>query len=66
MLSYHQCREAIAAGISKMFYMDEKQNQSDVMTKFLVHAVSFPLVSIYFLFWKGPIGVDRLAPNFQD
>jgi hypothetical protein len=54
MLSYHRCREAIAAGISKMFHMDGKQNPSDVMTKFLAHAVSYPLVK-YFLFWKGPI-----------
>jgi hypothetical protein len=54
MLSYHRCREAIAAGISKTFHMDGKQNPSDVMTKFLAHAVSYPLVKC-FLFWKGPI-----------
>jgi hypothetical protein len=55
MLSYHRCREAIADGISKMFHMDGKQqNPSDVMTKFLAHAVSYPLVK-YFLFWKRPI-----------
>jgi hypothetical protein len=54
MLSYQRCREAISAGISKMFHMDGKQNPSDVMTKFLAHAVSYPLVK-YFLFWKGPI-----------
>ncbi len=54
MLSYHRCREAIAAGISKMFHMDGKQNPSDVMTEFLAHAVSHPLVK-YFLFWKGPV-----------
>jgi hypothetical protein len=54
MLSYHRCREAIAAGISKMFHMDGKQNPSDVMTKFLAHSVSYPLVK-YFLFWKGHI-----------
>ena len=55
MLSYHRCREAIAAGISKMFHMDGKQNPSDVMTKFFAHSVSYPSVE-YFLFWKGPIG----------
>jgi hypothetical protein len=54
MLSYHRCREAIAAGISEMFHMDGKQNSSDVMTKFLAHAVSHPLVK-YFLFSKGPV-----------
>jgi hypothetical protein len=54
LLSCHRCREAIAAGISKMFHMDGKQNPSDVMTKFLAHAVSCPLVK-HFLFWKGPV-----------
>jgi hypothetical protein len=54
MLSYHRCKEAIAAGISKMSHVDGKQNPSDVMAKFLAHAVSHPLVK-YFLFWKGPI-----------
>jgi hypothetical protein len=61
MLSYHRCREAIAAGISKMFHMDGKQNPSDVMTEFLAHAVSCPFVK-YFLFWKGdPL---KMVPNF--
>jgi hypothetical protein len=54
MLSCHRCREAVAAGVSKMFHMDGKQNPSDVMTKFLAHAVSHPSVK-YFLFWKGPV-----------
>jgi hypothetical protein len=36
MLSYHQCREAIA-------------NPSDMMTEFLAHSVSYLLVN-YFLF----------------
>jgi hypothetical protein len=38
MLSYHGCREAITAGVSKMFHMDGKQNPRDVMTKFLAHS----------------------------
>ena len=57
MLLCHQCREAIAAGVSKMFHADGKQSRSDVMTKFLARAPSCPLVRC-FLFWKGPIGVD--------
>jgi hypothetical protein len=39
---------------SRMFHMDGEQNPSDVMTKFLAHAVSHPSVK-YFLFWKGPV-----------
>jgi hypothetical protein len=55
MFSCNRCREVIAAGICEMFHMDGKQNPSDVMTKFLAHSVSCPLVK-HFLFWKGHIG----------
>jgi hypothetical protein len=56
MLSYHRCREAIAVGILKMLHLDRrKQNPSDVMTKFLAHSVSCPLVEC-FLFRKGHVG----------
>jgi hypothetical protein len=54
ILSYHRYREAIATGISNI--LCHMEDLSDVMTKFLAHAVSYPLVK-YFLYWKGHIEV---------
>jgi hypothetical protein len=55
--------EAIAAGISKMFqHMGWKsRTQVDVMTKFLAHKVSHPLVK-HFLSGKDRL---KMAPDFH-
>jgi hypothetical protein len=63
MLSCHWCREVIAARVSKEFHMDgRKQNPSSVMTKFLAHSVSCPLVKCFLS------GRDMLetAPDFPE
>jgi hypothetical protein len=51
-LAYHRVREAIAAKVLFFQHMPGKQNPSDVLTKFLPHAVFAPLIK-YVLFWKG-------------
>jgi hypothetical protein len=44
MLAYHRVREAIAAGILKVFHIIGKLNPSDVLTIHLGHQVAFPLL----------------------
>ncbi|MGH7955201.1 MAG: Ty1/Copia family ribonuclease HI, partial [Gloeomargaritales cyanobacterium] len=51
-LSYHRVREAIAAKVMHFVHLDGKQNPADCMTKFLTHAVAWPLLEP-FLFWRG-------------
>ena len=43
-LSYHRVREAVAAGIIQCYHIDGKKNPADVLTKFLSHAIWWPLM----------------------
>jgi hypothetical protein len=51
-LAYHRVREALAANVMYFIHIPGIQNPSDVLTKFLQHAVFMPLVK-FVLFWKG-------------
>ena len=51
-LSYHRCREAVAAGIVRFEYIPSKQNTADYLTKNLpYHEAWSHLMPL--LFWKG-------------
>ena len=43
-LCYHRVRKAIAANIIVYFHISGKENPADVLTKFLAHAVWWPLM----------------------
>ncbi len=51
-LCYHRVREAVAAGIIQCYHIDGKSNPADVLTKFLPHAVWWPLMKP-FLHWMN-------------
>jgi hypothetical protein len=51
-LAYHRVREAIASAVIWFFHISGKINPVDVLTKFLGHATSWPLIKP-FLFWRG-------------
>ena len=51
-LSYHRCREAIAAGIVRFEYIPGPQNPADVLTKSLPHHVARHHLEPL-LFWMG-------------
>ena len=43
-LSYHQVREAIAAGIVNVIHLPGSENPADVLTKFLPHRNAYKLM----------------------
>ena len=51
-LNYHRVREAIAAGISKFYFIPSEYNLADVLTKSLGYQKAMPLLRPV-LFWKG-------------
>ena len=51
-LAYHRVREAIARKIIHFVHIPGKENPADVLTKYVSHAESWPLVEPM-LFWKG-------------
>ena len=51
-LSYHQCREAVAAGICHFEHIPSSQNPSDVLSKNLPWAKARAFI-VPFLLWKG-------------
>ena len=51
-LAYHQVREAIAANIIYLFKAHTIDNPADVLTKFLLCAIFWPLIQPL-LFWHG-------------
>ena len=51
-LSYHRCREAIAADIVRFELLPGSQNVSDILTKSLPYSVA-RLLTEPLLFWKG-------------
>ena len=51
-LSYHRCREAIAAGIVRFEYVASAQNSADFLTKSLPHSIAKHHVNPI-LFWMG-------------
>ena len=52
ILSYHRVRECIAAKFIDFHHIPGVENLSDVLTKFLPHSVSWPLMEPL-LFWRG-------------
>ena len=68
-VAYHKVREAVAAGIIKMYHISGKINPADVLTKFLGHQESWHLLRPI-LFWRGDTatslqtkGSDRLPTD---
>jgi hypothetical protein len=53
-LSYHRVREAIAAGIARLYHIDGTTNPADILTKHLGYQQAWPLIKDL-LFWRGPI-----------
>ena len=51
-LSFHRVREAVASGVMYFIHIPGKENPSDILTKFLPRAVSWPFVNLL-LFWRG-------------
>jgi hypothetical protein len=51
-LAYHRVREAVSAGVIYFLKIDGKQNIADCLTKFLTHAMLWPMIEPL-LFWKG-------------
>jgi hypothetical protein len=51
-LAYHRVREAVAGGVIHFLKIDGKQNIADCLTKFLTHAMLWPMIEPL-LFWKG-------------
>ena len=51
-LAYHRVREAIAAGITKLFHIDGTMNPADVLTKHLGFQQAWPHLQPL-LFWRG-------------
>jgi hypothetical protein len=57
-LSYHRCREAVAAGIVRFEYLPSAQNTADYLTKNLPHSQAWAHLSPL-LFWKGDTGLAQ-------
>ena len=72
ILSYHRVREAVAAGITRVFHIDGKANPADILTKNLRNTVAYSLMKPY-LFWKyerpsephsdGSVKQDSMSPD---
>ncbi len=60
-LSYHRVREAIAAGITRLYHIDGTTNLADILTKHLGYQQAWPLIKDM-LFWRGPITVKEKSP----
>ena len=56
-LSYHQVREAVAAGIVNVIHLPGSENPADVLTKFLPHRVMYRLIK-EFIFWSAYHGIS--------
>lgn len=51
-LAYHRVREAVAAGITKIFHIEGLKNPADVLTKHLGYQQAWPHIKPL-LFWRG-------------
>jgi hypothetical protein len=51
VLSFHQVREGIAAGIAKFHHVQIAQNPTNILSKQWLHASAWPLQPL--LFWEG-------------
>ena len=60
-LSYHRCREAVAAGIVRFHYIPTDENPSDILTKALPHFKARVHVEPL-LFWKGETNTENATP----
>ena len=60
-LSYHRCREAVAAGIVWFHYIPTDENPSDVLTKALPHFKARVHVEPL-LFWKDETNTETSTP----
>ena len=64
-LSYHRCREAVAAGIIRFHHIVGEENPSDLLTKALSHyKVRVHLERL--LFWKAETNIEHVVvPSAQ-
>mmetsp|Transcript_20329 Transcript_20329/g.42624 ORF Transcript_20329/g.42624 Transcript_20329/m.42624 type:complete len:1867 (-) Transcript_20329:137-5737(-) len=60
-LSYHRCREAVAAGFVRFEFIPGVENPADILTKALPH-YKFRIFTDPLLFWKGDPG-DAVPPG---